>query len=112
MSLPGEPLSQLVMFKQLCNPWFNPITKKTEPRTAYCAVNNPRSFRGRYRNLKSGRFIDTKRIDAAGRDMEARKVMHTTTATQPHADRPHTPQKPNWLQKMAARFNRRFRKQS
>jgi hypothetical protein len=81
MSLPGEPKSQLVMSKQQCNPWYNSVTKKTETRTAYCAVNNPHSFRGRYRNLKSGRSIDVRRIEAAGRDIEAMKAMHTTTST-------------------------------
>jgi hypothetical protein len=115
----GEPVSRLVMFKQLCNPWYNPTTKKSEPRTAYCAVNSPFSFRGRYRNLKSGRVIDIRRIEAAGREIEAyqARVAAAEAAGEVDGSKHYakggvTPPKKNWLQKMAARFNRTFRHQA
>lgn len=92
----GEPKSQLVMFKQQCTPRMGPDGKTHTP-TAFCAVNNPFTFRGRYRTLKSGRSIDVKRIEAAA------VMLEQYSKPQP---------KQNWLQKMAQRFNRVFRHQA
>jgi len=105
-SLPGELLRQLVQYRQETNgkrdkpgqPPYRPIG----------AVNNPKSFRGRYRNLKSGRIIDEKRIlveQTFTHGKQPVQVTHTTTV------KPQTI-KPNWLQKMSSKFNRIFRHQA
>ena len=108
-SLPGEPLRQLVQYRQETNgkrdkpgqPPYRPIG----------AVNNPKSFRGRYRNLKSGRIIDEKRILVEQTFTHGKQmVTHTTTAGPPVSKA--TKPKMNWLQKMSSKFNRIFRHQA
>ena len=109
-SLEGEPLRQLVQFAQICNPWFNPTTKKSEPRRTVCAVNSPLSFRGRYRNLKSGRTIDTKRIVVEQTMTRGKQpVTHRTVTAATDLNRPVV--KPTLFQREVMRFNRVFRKQ-
>lgn len=100
--LPGEPLRQLVLFKQVCTPRTGPDGKTYTP-VAHGAVNNPKTFRGRYRNLKSGRVIDTKRIEAAAKDIE---FIRTSTTTAQQAQPTHP--KPNWLQKLAQKLAQKF----
>lgn len=56
LSTPNEPLRQLVQYAQIA------YDAKGKRREAIAAVNNPESFRGRYRSMKSGRSIDPKRL--------------------------------------------------
>ena len=59
LSTPNEPLRQLVQYAQIA------YDAKGKRREAIAAVNNPESFRGRYRSMKSGRSIDPKRLVTA-----------------------------------------------
>lgn len=52
----NEPLRQLVQYAQIA------YDAQGKRRTAIAAVNNPNTFRGRYRSMKSGRTIDPKRL--------------------------------------------------
>jgi len=110
-SLPGEPLRQLVQFAQICNPWYNPVTKKTEPRQTVCAVNNPLSFRGRYRNLKSGRTIDMSRIVKEQTFTRGKQAMTHNPAAELVLNS-HQKKTLNIFQRAAQKARRFFRKQS
>ncbi len=68
----NEPLRQLVQYAQIA------YDAQGKRRTAIAAVNNPESFRGRYRNHKSGRTIDRKRLVGARQE---RMVTETSTRT-------------------------------
>ena len=108
-SNPGESLRQLVGFAQLTNGQHDkPGMPKYQPISA---VNNPQTFRGRYRNLKSGRVIDPRRMEMASRVMHAQAAeklfKHTTTAS--GIESLPIP-KPTIKEKLVGAF-RRFRKQ-
>jgi hypothetical protein len=104
-SLPGEPIRQLVGFAQLTNG----VHKDYHP---IGAVNNPRSFRGRYRNLKSGRVIDPRRMERAVGIMQAQaaaKIAHDPKNPLHMSDalRP----KPTLKDRAVGAFRRFFRRQ-
>lgn len=65
----NEPLRQLVQYAQIA------YDAQGKRRTAIAAVNNPESFRGRYRSMKSGRNIDPKRLVMASQEKQ-----YTSTA--------------------------------
>lgn len=58
----GRPERQLVQYRQQANPVYDPVAEKMVPRHAVCAVNMPGTTRAVYREMKTGRTIDPKRI--------------------------------------------------
>lgn len=109
----GEPLRQLVMFKQLCTPVV--IDGKTRDRTTFGAVNNPNTFRGRYRTLKNKRTIDVRRIEAAA-DMMRPQANPVDTIVDRHNAMHHAlqaqKQPKTFLQRIRDRVTRMFRHQA
>lgn len=98
-STPGEPLRQLVQFSQIA---YGVDEKgNVVRRHSVCAVNNPDTFRGRYRNLKSGRTIDRKRI-------LVEKVRNDAPRERPTVTTPTVKPQKSWLQRMSEKFNHVF----
>jgi hypothetical protein len=99
----GQPLHQLVAAKQQCTPTYNPKTRQTMQHTATCAVNNPDSTRGLYRDMK--RVVRGKRMllrhTIVMEKARAPRVVETTTGAY---TRTTTPQagKGKWYHKLAS----------
>ena|SRR3990172_5661483 len=111
-SASGEPMRQLIMYKQLTTPTVNRAGETYVP-TRYCAVNNPNTFRGRYRTLKNGRAIDMRRVEMAMHDIKASARRATEVPSDLYARGGVSQVKPkqSWISKMVDKFNRIFRQQ-
>lgn len=84
----GEPKVLHAGVKQMLTPRFNPNTGRTEQGFTVGVINHPDSFRGRYRNLKSGRTTDRKKIvSLPTREPSKKKVNFTSTITDPKVEK-------------------------